>query len=87
MLAYFKPNLPIKLSVEGLGVVLVQNDHPIAYASKALTKVQQNYAQIEKEMLAIVYGCIKFHEYIYGMPNIDHKPLEAILKNRYIRHQ
>ena len=35
-------------------------------------------------MLAVVYGCTKFHEYIYGMPNIevesDHKPLEAILK-------
>ena len=35
-------------------------------------------------MLAIVYGYTKFHEYIYGMPNIkvesDHKPLEAIQK-------
>ena len=88
VLAYFKPSLPTKLSVDasskGLGAVLLQNDHPIAYASKALTKAQQNYAQIEKEMLAIVYGCTKFHEYIYGMPNIevesDHKPLEAILK-------
>ena len=35
-------------------------------------------------MLAVVFGCPKFHDYIYGIPNItvesDHKPLEAILK-------
>ena len=35
-------------------------------------------------MLAIVFGCTKFHDYIYAMPNVkvesDHKPLEAILK-------
>ena len=42
------------------------------------------YAQIEKEMLAVVFGCTKFHDYIYGMSNVegesDHKPLEAILR-------
>ena len=90
VLKYFKPNLSTKLSIDASSKGL-ENDHPIAYASKALPKVQRNYAQIEKEMLAIVYGCTKFHEYIYGMPNIevesDHKPLETILKNRYIRHQ
>ena len=35
-------------------------------------------------MLAVAFGCTKFHEYIYGMPNVevesDHKPLEAILR-------
>ena len=35
-------------------------------------------------MLAVVFGCTKFHDYIHGMPNVevesDHKPLEAILK-------
>ena len=35
-------------------------------------------------MLAIVFGCTRFHEYIYGMPQVeietDHKPLEIILK-------
>ena len=34
-------------------------------------------------MLAIVFGCVKFHDYIYGLPNVtvetDHKPLETIL--------
>ena len=35
-------------------------------------------------MLASVFGCTKFHNYIYGLPNVnietDHKPLEFILK-------
>ena len=36
-------------------------------------------------MLTIVFGCHKFHDYIYGLPHIsvktDHKPLESILSN------
>ena len=88
VLKYFNPKRPIKLSVDtsskGLRAVLLQDNHPIAYASKALTTCQQNYAQIEKEMLAIVFGCNKFHDYVYGMSVIevetDHKPLEAILR-------
>ena len=47
-----------------MGAVLLQDEQPIAYASKAHTKNQQNYAQIKKEMLAIVFGCTRFHEYI-----------------------
>ena len=88
VLAYFKPDRPVTLSVDasskGLGAVLIQDDHPLAYASKSLTNTQQQYAQIEKEMLAVVFGCIRFHGYIYGVPNVtvesDHKPLESILK-------
>ena len=42
------------------------------------------YAQIEKEMLAVVFGCTKFHKLIYGKDDIkiesDHKPLETLLK-------
>ena len=88
VLVYFKPDQPIKLSVDasskGLDAVLIQNDHPIEYASKSLTHTQQYYAQIEKEMLAVVFGCTRLHDYIYGVPNItvenDHNPLETILK-------
>lgn len=62
-----------------MGVVLLQEEHPVAYASKALNSSQQNYAQIEEEMLAIVFGCSKFHEYIFGLNSVtietDHKPL------------
>ncbi|CAC5380359.1 unnamed protein product [Mytilus coruscus] len=54
---------------------------PVAYASRALTQTQQRYPQIEKETLAIVYGCNKFHKYVYGRQvqiETDHKPLQSI---------
>lgn len=58
--------LSVDASSKGLGAVVLQNDCPVAYASEALTLTQQNYAQIEKEMLAIVFGCESFHDYLYA---------------------
>lgn len=88
VLKFFNQEEPVCLSVhassKGMGAVILQNDRPVAYASKSLTKCQQNYSQIEKEMLAIVFGCEHFHQYLYGQREVivesDHKPLEAILK-------
>ena len=61
---------------------MLQNGHPIAYASRSLNKSEQNYAQIEKEMTAIVFEATKFHEYIYAKGPIhvesDHRPLESL---------
>ena len=76
----------MKLSVDASstgrqGAVLLQEYTPVAYASRALTETQQRYAQIEKETLAILYGCTKFHEFVYGKDiqiETDHKPLQAI---------
>ena len=46
---------------------------------------ETRYANIEQELLAIVFGCEKFHTYLYGRSFVvesDHKPLEMIcLKN------
>jgi len=61
----------------------MQNGHPIAYASRALTETESRYAQIEKEMLAIVFSVEKFNDYTFGRKTIvhtDHKPLESIVK-------
>ena len=53
-------------------------------ASKAMTETEQRYAQIEKELQAIVWSCNKFNQYIYGKNKViihsDHKPLERIMK-------
>ena len=65
----------------GLGSVLLQDAKPIAYASRALSETEQRYAQIEKEMLAAVYGLEKFHHFTFGREVTvvtDHKPLVAI---------
>ena len=54
------------VSKDGLGACLLQEGHPVAYASRSLTASEQNYAQIEKELLAIVFAREKFHQYVYG---------------------
>ena len=70
-------------SDKGLGAVQLQKGQPIAYASGALTNAETRYAQIEKELLAVVYGLEKFHTYTYDREvtvESDHKPLEVIFK-------
>ena len=55
----------------------------MAYASRALSPAQERYVQIEKELLAIVFACEKFHQYIFGKKfqvKTDHKPLVSIFK-------
>lgn len=68
-------------SSQGLGFVLTQEDHPVTYASQALTQAEQRYSQIEKELLAQVFGLEHSHQYVYGRKVIlytDHKPLVSI---------
>ena len=61
----------------------IQDNRPIAFASKTLTDVETRYANIERECLSVVFGLEKFHTYIYGCHITiynDHKPLEMIQK-------
>ena len=87
-LAYYEVNKPVVLQCDastlGLGATLMQDGRPVAYASRSLTKCEQNYATIELECLAIVFACRKFDQFIYGHPSViihsDHRPLESIFK-------
>lgn len=69
-LNYFDPEQQVTISVDasknGLGAVLMQNQKPCAYVSRAMTETQQRYAQIENELLAICFGVNKFHQYVFG---------------------
>ncbi|KAL0152625.1 hypothetical protein M9458_052348 [Cirrhinus mrigala] len=85
VLRHFDPKEPMEVqanaSKDGLCATLMQKQQPIAYASRALSAAEKNYAQIEKELLTIVFALRKFHQYVYGIPirvQSDHKPLEAI---------
>ena len=63
----------------GLGCVLEQNDHVIAYASRALSKAEQQYSVIQKECLAAVFAMKQFRHYLLGRKFqllTDHSPLQ-----------
>ena len=88
-LAYFNKNASTKVVADaspvGLGAVLMQNQNgawvPICYASRSLTECERRYSQTEKEALALVWACERYHAYICGMRFdlvTDHKPLEVI---------
>ena len=81
----FDPSLPVTIQVNasqvGLGAALLQNGKPMAFASKTLTETECWYANIEREMLAAIFGAERFQMYVYGRSftiESDHKPLEAI---------
>ena len=85
VLAYYDVNKPVEtakiVSKDGLGAVITQDNKVIAYTSSSLTETEKRYAQIEKEMLAIMHSTSKFHCYIFGKPTTvftDHKPLEQL---------
>jgi hypothetical protein len=87
VLAYYDVRKPVTITCDasksGLGAVLLQDSKPIAYASRALTDAETRYTQIEKELLAVVFGFERFNQYTYARPvevEMDHKPLEAITK-------
>ena len=94
VLVYYDPEKHLEIqcdsSQSGLGAAILQEGRPIAYASRALTAAEVKYAQIEKEMLAVVYAFEKFHDYTYGRHTIvysDHKPLEMIQNKRCTKLQ
>ena len=87
VLRYYEPKEELTLqsdaSQTGLGAVLTQNGQPLAFASRALSDAETRYAQIEKELLSVVFGLERFHQYTYGRRitvQTDHKPLESIVK-------
>lgn len=86
-LSHFDVTQPITLTVDSsqsaVGAALLQGGKPVVYGSKTLTSCQQTYAQVEKELYAVVFGCQRFQQYIYGQKftiETDHSPLVAISK-------
>ena len=88
VLRYYDVSKPVTVqcdaSQSGLGAVLLQEGQPVCYASRALTDTESQYAQIEKEMLAITWACDNFDQYLYGRDTVtvesDHEPLKSVFK-------
>ena len=90
VLAHYNPDLPIRIasyaSPYGIGTVLSHvlkngTERPIVFGSHSLTKTEQEYSQIDKEALALIWGIKKFHHYLFGRKFTiltDHQPLTQI---------
>ena len=84
-LPYFNVNADTTLQTDaskmGLGACLIQNGKVVCYASRALTKTEQNYQNLEREALGTIWGMEKFHYFLYGKEftlETDQKPLVSI---------
>lgn len=53
------------------------SERPILFASRALSKCENKYSQVEKEALALVYAVKEFHNFVYACKFTlitDHRP-------------
>ena len=94
VLVHYRSDLPLKVVCDaspfGLGSFLAHifpgnKERPVAFASRALTKADRNYSQLDREALALVFAVKTFHQYVYGRHFIletDHKPLTFIFGSK-----
>ena len=63
---------------------LYENPKIIAHASRSLTPVEVYYAQTDRESLAVLFGCIKFEQYVKRTAFTvvtDHQPLVTLFNS------
>ena len=90
-LPYFDVNAEIILqmhaSKKDLGACIAQKGKVVCYASRALTKTEQNYKNLERKALGTTWGMEKFHYFLYGKEftlETEQKPLVSIYKKHMI---
>lgn len=83
ILKYPDFNKPFKLNTDAshyaLGAVLLQDNHPVAYASRTLNNHEIRYSTTEKELLAVIWAVKYFRPYLYGKQfelRTDHQALK-----------
>ncbi|GJV70623.1 putative reverse transcriptase domain-containing protein [Tanacetum coccineum] len=72
-------------SIKGLGVVLMQREKVIAYASRQLKIHEKNYTTHDLELGAVVFALKIWRHYLYGTKCTvftDHKSLQHILDQK-----
>ena len=85
LLRPYQHGIPVTLtcdaSQKGIAGILEQDGHPVMAVSKILTRAEQNYSQIEREALAIVWSVKKLTKFLMNQNFkliTDHKPLKFI---------
>ncbi|GJX34005.1 putative reverse transcriptase domain-containing protein [Tanacetum coccineum] len=72
-------------SLQDLGVVLIQREKVIAYASRQLKPHEENYTTHDLELGAVVFALKIWRHYLYGTKCTvftDHKSLQHILRQK-----
>ncbi|GJS85978.1 putative reverse transcriptase domain-containing protein [Tanacetum coccineum] len=72
-------------SLKEFGVVLLQRENVIAYASRQLRKNEENYTTHDLELGAVVFALRLWRHYLYGTKctvYTDHKSLQYILDQK-----
>ena len=94
LLVHFDPAKKLVIATDasdyGVGAVLSQKmeggtERPIRYMCRSRNGAERNYTTLEKEVLAIILGVKKFHQFLYGHSSTiktDHKPLEGLLNEK-----
>ena len=96
VLSYYEVGLPCRLTVDagpkGIGLILSQKKkkgwQAVACHSRSLTDAEQRYSQLEREALAIRWGCERCYQYLIGSQFTvvtDHKPLLPMINNPHSR--
>ena len=90
-LPYFDVNaettLHMDASKKGLGACIIQKGKVVCYSSRALTKTEQNYQNLEREALGTIWGMERFHYFLYGKEftlETNQKSLVSIYKKHMI---
>ena len=70
-----------------LGSVFIRHGKSIYFASRSLTKAEENYQNLERETLSTISGMECFHYFLYGKKftlETDQKPLASIYKKHVV---
>lgn len=80
----FKKQFVVEIDVSHtrIGAVLMQEGHPIAYLSKALSSKHLGLSTYEKELLAVLMATQKWRTYLLGQKfaiKTDHEALKYFM--------
>ncbi len=97
-LAHFDLSSPTLVTCDAsavaVGAVLSQLhdgiERPIAFASRALSSAEQKYSVGEREALACIWACERWHMYLYGRSftlRTDHQALTTLMSSSGTGHK